>query len=180
MGWVLGNKWCDKLCHEIGMRRIVRLGSIQTDTSFTVNAAKCQEECQASLPCEYWSFDVVTKNCTQLSGPGNLEPAPASTDTSPTGISGPKYCERSKRELILGCQYLWEFFWLCTKWNYFEGESHVNHLEFEVTVKYPTQLDNQARNGPENLFDGDVMEFDTTYFDAFSSSQPTTTSTPQM
>ena len=76
------------------------------DAYVTENAAKCQEECQASLPCEYWSFDVVTKNCTQLSGPGKLEPAPASTNTSPTGISGPKYCERSKRELILGCQYL--------------------------------------------------------------------------
>ena len=61
----------------------------------------------------------------------------------------------------------------------FLGESHINPLEFGVTVVYPTQLDNQDRKGPENLFDGDVMEFDTTYFTA-SSSQPTSTSTPQM
>ena len=59
------------------------------------------------------------------------------------------------------------------------GESHVNPLEFGVTVEYPTQLTYQNTKGPANLFDGDVMEFDHTYFSG-QSNQPTSESTPQM
>ena len=99
--WVLGNKWCGKLCHEIGMQRIGRYGSDIMQRAVTINAAKCQEECQASILCEYWSFDIVTKNCTKLSGPGWFVSGPASNDTGTTSISGPKFCERSKRELTL-------------------------------------------------------------------------------
>ena len=80
------------------MQRTARWGSEVVEKEVTVTAAKCQEECQELLSCEYWSFELITKNCTKLSGPGDLAPGYLSNDTSVTSISGPKFCERSRSE----------------------------------------------------------------------------------
>ena len=55
-------------------------------------------------------------------------------------------------------------------------------MEFNVTVEYPPELQLQDTYGTENLFDGDVLEFDSSIFKAINDNalHPTTEATPQM
>ena len=64
----------------------------------------------------------------------------------------------------------------------FQGEVHANPMEFNVTVEYPPELQLQDTYGTENLFDGDVLEFDHSIFKAINDNalHPTTEATPQM
>ena len=63
---------------------------------------------------------------------------------------------------------------------HFLGESHVNPMEFNVTVHPPSRWIEKDR-GPDNLFDGDVLEFDHSIFEGADKPNrfPTTESTPQ-
>ena len=94
---ITGVKWCGKLCHEFGMQRDITPGTSTVFKGEKVTAAKCQEACQESDLCEYWSFELATQNCTLLSGPGRLV-APSANDSY--YISGPKLCERSRSESV--------------------------------------------------------------------------------
>ena len=93
-----GAKWCGKLCHEIGIRRSSNsFGSAKVQGITTDSAAECQEKCQGTSSCEYWSYNLTSTGCLLLSGPGNIF-APSAND-SHRFISGKKLCERSRSEL---------------------------------------------------------------------------------
>ena len=54
-------------------------------------------------------------------------------------------------------------------------------MEFNVTVEYPPDKFIEKDRGPDNLFDGDVLEFDHSIFEGADKPNrfPTTESTPQ-
>ena len=63
--------------------------------------------------------------------------------------------------------------YICT----FKGEEHVNPMEFNVTVEYPPVI--LKYKGPENLFDGDALEFDHSIYQGSKIYHLGTISTPQ-
>ena len=53
-------------------------------------------------------------------------------------------------------------------------------MEFNVTVEYPGGPGGPVGRGPDNLFDGDVLEFDHSIFKGANRiNHPTSDSTPQ-